>query len=165
MQSILLHTHEKGPVLKDRIPFYYQNNNNDSNVESDIMNNNDNSNDIMSECTTEFGGSSQTETQLSTARLAIDNAPEYNEIIEISSYFKLALPVFEEMMNSCKTKKQFDDVCINMQNQHYTHVAENDVLPHNNTTRSTYIFCQNDTNQRSIPRKKFAHEKRQQYNK
>ena len=90
---------------------------------------------------------------MSTARLAIDNAPKYNEIIEISSYYKLALPIFEEMMNSCKTKKQFDDVCINMQNQHYKHVAENGVLPHNNTTKSTYMFGQNDTNQRSIPRK------------
>ena len=49
-------------------------------------------------------------------------------------------------MNSCKTKKQLDDVCNYMQNQHYKHVAENGVLPHNNTTRSTYIFGQNDTN-------------------
>ena len=69
------------------------------------------------------------------------------------------------MMNSCKTKKQFDDVCINMETQHFKHVTENGVLTHNNTTRSTYIFGQNDTNQRSIPRNKFAHEKRQQYNK
>ena len=52
MQIILRHTHEKGPVLKDSIPLHYQNNNNDSNVESDIMNNNDNSNDRMCECTT-----------------------------------------------------------------------------------------------------------------
>ena len=52
MQSILLHTHEKGPVLKDSIPLHDQNDNNDSNVESDIMNNNDDSNDIMCECTT-----------------------------------------------------------------------------------------------------------------
>ena len=69
------------------------------------------------------------------------------------------------MMNSCKTKKQLDDVCNYMQNQHHKHVAENGVLPHNNTTRSTYIFGQNDTNKRSIPRKKFAHERRQQYKK
>ena len=39
-----------------------------------------------------------------------------------------------------------------MQNQHYKHVAENGVLPHNNTTRGTYVCGQNDT-QRSIPRK------------
>ena len=52
MQSILLHTHDKGPVIKDSIPLHYQNNNDDSYVESDIMNNNDDSNDIIGECTT-----------------------------------------------------------------------------------------------------------------
>ena len=46
-----------------------------------------------------------------------------------------------------------------METQHYKHVAENGVLPHNGATRSTYVFGQNDTNKRIIPRKKFAHEK------
>ena len=68
-------------------------------------------------------------------------------------------------LNTGKTKKQFDDVIKNMETQHFKHVSENGVLTHNNTTRSTYIFGQNNTNQRSIPRKKFAHEKRQKYNK
>ena len=83
----------------------------------------------------------------------------------MSSYYKYALPVFEEMMNSCKTKKQFDDVIKIIGTQHFKHIAENGMLSHNNTTRSTYMFGQNDTNQRSIPRQKFTYKKRKQYNK
>ena len=134
-------------------------------MEDEFLNNPDDSDDNMCDCTTEFGGSSQTETQLSTARLAIDNAPNNNEVIEVSKYYQLALPVYEDMMNSCKTKKQFEDVIKIMETQHFKHVSENGVLPHNNTTRSTYMFGQNDTNQRSIPRQKFAYERRQQYKK
>ena len=165
MHSIFRHTHDTGPVLKDSIPLHDQNDNHDNNVEPFIMNNDDESNDIMCDCTTAFGGSSQTETQLSTARLAIDNAPKCNEIIETSSYYKHALPVFEDMMNSCKTKKQFEDLIKNMETQHFKHVSENGINMYKNTQRSNYMFGQNDTNQRSTPRKKFAHEKRQQYNK
>ena len=167
MKSILLHTNEKGPVLKNSIPLHDQEvpDHDVCDIEDEFMNNPDDSNDNMCDCTTEFGGSSQTETQLSTARLAIDNAPNNNEVIEVSKYYQLAIPVYEEMMNSCKTKRQFEDVIKLMETQHFKHVSENGVLPHNNTTRSTYMFGQNDTNQRSIPRKKFAYERRHQYKK
>ena len=63
------------------------------------MNNGDESDANIDGYTTHFGGSSQTETQLSTARLAIDNAPTINEVIQTSSYYKHVLPVFEDMMN------------------------------------------------------------------
>ena len=67
MQSILLHTNKKGPVLKDSIPLYDQKDHDESNIESEFMNNPENSDDNMCECTTDFGGLSHTETQLSTA--------------------------------------------------------------------------------------------------
>ena len=167
MKSILFHTNKKGPVLTNSIPLYDQEviDHDERNMEDEFMNNPDDSDDNICECTTEFGGSSQTETQLSNARLAIDNAPNNNEVIEVSKYYQLALPVYEDMMNSCKTKKQFEDVIKLMETQHIKHVSENGVLPHNNTTKSTFMFGQNDTNQRSIPRKKFAYERRQQYKK
>ena len=102
---------------------------------------------------------------MSTARFDITNSPNNNEVIATSNYYKHALPVFEDMMNYCKTKKQFEEIVKMMETQNYRHVSENSVLPHNNTTRSTYVFGKNDTNQRSIPRKKFAYEKRKQYKK
>lgn len=51
----------------------------------------------MGECTTHLGGLSQTETQLSTAWLAIINDRNNKEVIEISSYYKHTLPLFGEM--------------------------------------------------------------------
>ena len=83
--------------------------------------------------------------------MAITNAPNNNEVIAISTYYKHAFPVFEDMINSCKTKKQFEEVIKMMEMQHYRHVSANGALPHNNTKRSTYVFGQNNTNQRYIP--------------
>jgi len=163
MHSILLYTNTKGPLVKNSIQLQDDNNedmiDNEAN-DDDFITHEDDSDDSMNVLTTNFGGSSQTETQLSTARVAISNAPNTNEYMETSVYYTLARPTFEDMMNSCKTKKQFDDVIKMMETQHYKHVAENGVMPHNATTASTYVFGRNDTNKRTIPRKKFAHEKR-----
>lgn len=57
-----------------------------------------------------FLGSYQTESQLNTARLALMNAPNNNKAIESSTCYKHTLPVFEDIMNSCKTKCQFGEV-------------------------------------------------------
>ena len=84
------------------------------------------------------------------------NTPNNNEVIATSTYYKHTLLVFEDMMNSCKKKKQFEEVVKMMETQHYKHVSENGVLPHNNTTRSTYMLGQNETNQRTIAQKKFS---------
>ena len=97
---------------------------------------------------------------MSTDRLAITNAPNNNEVVVSSTYYKHALPVFEDMMNSCKIKKKFEEVIKMMETQHYRYVSENGGLPYNNTTTNTYVFEKNDTNQSSIPRKKFDYEKR-----
>ena len=45
---------------------------------------------------------------MSPARLAITNARNNNEVVAASTYYKHALPVFEDMMTSFKTKNQFD---------------------------------------------------------
>lgn len=71
-----------------------------------FINNQDESEGIMDICTTDFGGSLQPGTQLSTAWLAIVNTPNDNKVIEISSYYKLSLSVLEDTMNLRKTKKQ-----------------------------------------------------------
>ena len=120
-----------------------------------VVNNYDSFDDKPDHCVTEFGGSSQTDTQLSTARLAIENATSTNEVVLTSSYFLEARPVFEEMMSTCKTKQQFKNVIRMMNTQNYKHIAENRKLPHNNSTPSTYMFGQNNTNKRKIPQKLF----------
>ena len=158
MTRILKYNNKKGPVLKNTIPLFDDENNNESISHAMITNNSEESKDRKEKYTTHFGGSLQTESQLSTARLVITNAPNNNEVISTSSHYKHALPVFEDIMNSCKKKKQFEDFVNMMKTQHYKHVSKNSVLSHNNTTRSKYVFEQNETNQSSIPRKKFAYE-------
>lgn len=60
-----------------------------------FINNPDESKYSMYEVTTHFGGSSQTESQFISARFAIVNDPNTNEVIKICSYYKYDLPVFE----------------------------------------------------------------------
>ena len=105
MKSILEYTNTKGPVVKNSIPLHDKKKNDESLSDAMFINNEDDFEDSMDVCTTHFGGSSQTETKLGTAWLAISNAPNTNEFIETSMYYIHALPVFEEMMNSCTTKK------------------------------------------------------------
>ena len=121
------------------IPLFDDDNNNESLSDDMIINNSEKSEDSKYECTTHFSWSSQTEIQLSTSRLATTNAPNNNEVVAISTYYKHTLPVFEDMMNSCKTKKKFEEVVKMMETQHYRHVRENGILPRNNTARSTYV--------------------------
>lgn len=125
MVVILEHTDKHGPVVKDIIPLSIIMSENECDNDSMSINNENESNDIMDHCPVHFGGSSQTQTQLSTARLAIDNASTMNKVIATSNYYKYALPMFEEMMNSCKTKLQFDEVILMMQTKHYKHLSEN----------------------------------------
>jgi len=163
MIKILEHTNTHGPVLKDSIQLCDQTSNDESNTDCIFINNGDESDDNIDGCTAHFGGSSQTETQLSTARLAIDNAAPMNEVIQTSSYYKLALPLFEDMMNSCKTIEQFKKDCETLERRHYEHIAENRGPQQNNTTQHTYLFGQNDTKQRREARQKFPYEKRQEH--
>ena len=87
MTSILEHTSEKGPVLKNIIPLF--DDNNESLSDALIINNSEESENSKDECTTHFGGSSQTEAQLSTDRLAITNAPNNDEVILTSTYYNI----------------------------------------------------------------------------
>ena len=79
------------------------NTNNERLSDAMFINNSEESEDSTYKYTT-FGRSSQTESQLSTARLAIMDAPNNNEIVATSTYYKHALLVFDDMMNLCKSK-------------------------------------------------------------
>ena len=47
-----------------------------------------------------------------------------------------------------------------MNTQYFKNITENGTLPHNNTTPSTYMFGQNDTNATPTPREWFIYEER-----
>ena len=105
MTSIFKHTYEKCPVLRNSIILFDDENKNKSVREALIINNLEESEVSKDECKAHFDGPSQTESQLSTVRLAITNDYNNNGFIEISTYYKHALSIFENMTNSCKTKK------------------------------------------------------------
>ena len=96
--------------MTNTIPLFDDENHNESLSDACIINTSKEPEDSKDECTTHFGGLSQTKSQLSTARLSITNTPNTNEVIIISAYYKHALPVFEDMINSCKTTNQFEEV-------------------------------------------------------
>ena len=123
--SILEHTNEIFPALNNDIPLFDDENNDESLSDALIINNSEKLEDSKDECTTHFGESSQTNGQLSTAQLAITNAPNNNKVIATSTYYKHAPPVFEDMMSSFKTKKQFEEVVKMMETQHYRNVSGN----------------------------------------
>ena len=162
MKAILEHTDKHGPVLKDSIPLHSTTLEDESDNDSMFINNDNESNVIIDHCPVHFGGSSQTQTQLSTARLAIDNAPTMNMVIATSTYYKLALPMFEDMMNSCSTKPQFEEVINMMKTKHYKHLSENGKCPYQTQARRPvpYVVEQNNTNKKKEKRHKFLYEKR-----
>ena len=86
MASVLEQTNEKGPLLKNNILLFDDENNNESLRDAMIINNLEDSEDCKEKYTTHFGGSSQNESQLSTALLAITNALSYNEAVATSTY-------------------------------------------------------------------------------
>ena len=93
---------------------------------------------------------------MSTERLAFENVNEPNILLPTSDCYKRALLVFEDMINTCKSKIQLQNTIQSIGGQHYHNVASNG--QQNNVIRQTYMFCQNDTQQKTVPRRKFLHE-------
>ena len=74
----------------------------------------------------------------------------------MSDYYKRALPIFEDMINTCQSEMQFQKAIHAMKSQHYHNVATNG--EQTNRVRETYVFGQNDTQLKKVPRRKFFHE-------
>ena len=60
------------------------------------------------------------------------------------------------MINTCKSEIQLQNAIYIMRGQHYHNVASNG--QQNNENCQTYMFGQNDTQQKTVPRRKFLHE-------
>ena len=108
---------------------------------------------FSNECVEEFGGLSKKDTHMSTERLAFGNVNKPNILLPTSDYYKRALPIFEDMINTCKSESQLQNAIEIMRGQYYHNVASNGQK--NNVIRQTYMFGQNDTQQRTDLRRKF----------
>ena len=107
---------------------------------------------------TNMGGSSQVECHLSQQNESNDNYIETNNT-QRNNYYKEALPLFEEMVNSCPNKNLFDEMCQIMRDRHMIHIASRGYNNQVTTTNSIGLFGENITNKRSLKRHKFQHEK------
>ena len=74
---------------------------------------------------------------MSTERLAFGNVEQPN-VVPMSEYYKRALPVFEDMINTCQSEMQFQKTIDIMRGQYYHNVASNG--QQNNRIRETYIL-------------------------
>ena len=83
--------------MNNPFPLFDDENNNETIRDVMIINNSEDSEVNKDEWSTHFIGSSQTESQLRTARLAITNDPNNNEIIATSTYYKHDPPVFKDI--------------------------------------------------------------------
>ena len=66
------------------------------------------------------------------------------------------------MINTCKSGNNPRNTIKIMRSQHYHNAASNG--QQNNVIRQTYMFGQNDTQQKIVPRRKFLHETLRKYN-
>ena len=104
-----------------------------------------------------IGGSSQVQCYLSQKNEENDN---YVEKISTqrNTYYKEALPLFEEMINSYPNKYIFDEMCQLTRNRHMIHISSRGINNQLSNSRIT-LFGENKTNKRSMERHKFIHDK------
>ena len=155
MSNIIHATERNGYVLKNQLPLYPAAPIHREMSDSNIINDTEANNVFLDDCVDEFGGLSQTDTHMSTERLAFGNV-EKPDVLPRSDYYKRALPIFEDMINTCQSEMQLQKAIHVMKGQHYHNVASNG--QQNNHVRETYVFGQNDTQLKKVPRRKFLHE-------
>ena len=68
-----------------------------------------------------FGGSSQVGVSLSQTRLDLENVVD-DTLVATGTFYKQALPLFQEIMNSCSTKVQKDECMEITRNQNMKHI-------------------------------------------
>ena len=155
MTKILTQTKRGVPVIKDSIQL---------DVTETLMeiNDFDDANfiavDLHSDVMTNMGGSSQVQCHLSQQNEDNDNDIETNNI-QRNTHYKDALPLFEEMVNSCPNKHLFNEMCQFMRDRHMIHISSRGYNNQVTNANGIVLFGENNTNKRSMKRHKFMHEK------
>ena len=155
MTKILTQTNRGIPVVKDSIQL---------DVTETLMeiNDFDDANfisvDLHSDLMTNMGGSSQVQCHLSQQNEDNDNDIETNNI-QRNTHYKDALPLFEEMVNSCPNKHLFNEMCQFMRDRHMIHISSRGYNNQVTNANGIVLFGENNTNKKSMKRHKFMHEK------
>ena len=78
-------------------------------------------------------------------------------LVTLSSCYKQALPLVQEMINSFSTKVQFDELYKIMRNQNMKHIAAKDIHLTYGRSKGVVLFTEDKTSKRNIPHHRFAH--------
>ena len=154
MTKIIYQTNRGNPVLKDSIPLnVVESMNAVTEFDDDYS-----MNDIVVDEMDNMGGSSQVECFLSQHREENDNTINNNGT-QRNTYYKEALPLFEEMVNSCPNKHLFEEMCQVLRTRHMVHIASRGINNQLLNSNEITLFGENNTNKRNMKRHKFMHEK------
>ena len=106
-----------------------------------------------------FGGLLEIDVNLSQTRIELKNIVD-DTIVTTGTFYKQALPLFQEIMNSCSTKVQFDALCKMMRNQNMKHIAEKVINSAYGRSKGSVLFGEDKASKRNTPCHRFAHEKK-----
>ena len=101
-----------------------------------------------------LSGSSQVEYYLSQDNNMMADTFDSNLVTQ-NHYYKEALIVFEEMINSCNTKVQFNEL-LHVINQHMTHISSKGVNAPMQQSTGAVLFGEGNTNQKLVKSTNFC---------
>ena len=104
-----------------------------------------------------MSGSSQVECWLSQHREEKDN-DVVNTAQPPNTYYKEAIPLFEQMVNSCPNKHMFDEMCQFMRNRHMVYIVSRGINAGIRNCQRMNLFGEINTNKRVMKRYKSNHE-------
>ena len=155
MRKIVDHTGNKGPGIKNTT--FLSSKTMIDEEGDEIFNNDFGHSDPFQPGT--FEGSSELGVSLSQTRIEFEKIVD-NIIVNTGIFYKQALPLFQEMMNSCSTKVQFDELCKMMRTQNMKYIAAKGIRSAYGRSKGSVLFGEDKTNKRNNPRHRFAHEKK-----
>ena len=154
MMRIQKNTHEFGPVIKNTIQFNMIQSTTVDEYFSCLPFHEDVSNNAFNS----FGGLSQVSFRLSQDRVHMNDSFDHN-LIPYNKYHKEALPLFEEMVSSCRNDCQFNEMMELMRTQHMKHVISKGINAYVGQKTGTLLFGEDNTNCKNEKRHKFLHER------
>ena len=100
---------------------------------------------------------------LSQTRIELENLVD-NTLATTATFYKKALPLIQEMVNSCSIKVHFDELWKITRNQYIKCIAAKGVSSTYRQAKGIVLFGKDKISKKSIPRHKFAHQKKSKSN-
>ena len=98
-----------------------------------------------------FGGSSEVDVSLSQTMIESENVVD-DTLVTTRTFHKQALPLFQEMTNSCSTKVQFDELFKMLRNQNMKHITAKFINLIYSRSNGIVLFGEDKTGKKTIPR-------------